>query len=176
MASLVEELISVLVEEEELYRSLVDLGERKCQIIIDANIPALEELTIVEQEKSDLLLALSNKQVQLLKDIKTVLGKQDEEITVTRLICYLSSQPETQERLTVARDNLINSATKIYDVYKIKHASPKEKKRYFSPTAYLYTSKISSLPVKQDTSIIKVLSGRWKLVINPSTHFILYGG
>ena len=116
MASLVEELIGVLVEEEKLYRSLIDVGERKCQIVIDADIPALEALTIEEQEKSDALLALSNKQTQLLKDIKTVLGKQEEEITVTKLICYLSSQPTVQEKLTVARDNLINSATKMQTV------------------------------------------------------------
>ena len=60
--------------------------------------------------------------------------------------------------------------------YKIKQASPKLKKRYSFSTAYLYTDKISSLPVRQATSIISVLSGRWKLVISASTHFILYGG
>lgn len=116
MASLVEELISVLVAEEELYRALIDIGERKCQIVVNADIPALEALTIEEQEKSDALLVLSNKQTQLLKDIKTVLGKQEEDVTVTKLICYLSSQQEVQEKLTIARDNLINSATKMQTV------------------------------------------------------------
>lgn len=116
MASLVEELIEVLNAEEKLYHLLIDVGERKCQIVIDADIPALEELTIEEQAKSDELLALSNKQTQLLKDIKTVLGKAEEDITVTKVICYLSSQPEVQARLTAARDNLINSATKMQTI------------------------------------------------------------
>ena len=42
---------------------------------------------------------------------------------------------------------------------------------------YLYdrrkTNFVCSLPVKQATSIIKVLSGRWKFVTSASTHFIL---
>lgn len=118
MSSLVEELISVLTEEEKLYRSLADMGERKSQIVINADIPALEALTVVEQEKSDELLALSNRQTRLLKDIKTVLGKKEEEITVTALICYLSSQPEVQEKLTHARDRLIDSATKMQNINK----------------------------------------------------------
>ena len=116
MASLVEELIGVLTEEEKLYSSLADIGERKRQIIIDADIPAFEAFTVIEQEKSDDLLVLANKQTQLLKDIKTVLGKGDDDITVTILIRYLESQPEVQEKLTTARDNLIYFATKMQNI------------------------------------------------------------
>ncbi len=119
MSSLVEELIGVLNEEEKLYRSLIDIGERKREIVIRADIDALEKLTVEEQAKSDELLAFSNKQTQLLTDIKNVLGKKEEDITVTRLITYLSSQPEVQEKLTEARDNLINSATKMQEINKL---------------------------------------------------------
>lgn len=113
MASLVDELISVLNEEEKLYTALLDCAERKTQILVEANIPELEKLTAEEQVKSDDLLALGNKQVQLLKDIKTVLGKQDEKLTVTTLITYLGSQPEIQGTLITARDNLLAAATKL---------------------------------------------------------------
>lgn len=113
MASLVDELISVLNEEEKLYTALLDCAERKTQILVEANIPELEKLTAEEQVKSDDLLALGNKQVQLLKDIKTVLGKQDEKLTVTTLITYLGSQPEIQGTLITARDNLLGAATKL---------------------------------------------------------------
>ena len=113
MASLVDELVNVLCEEEKLYTALLECAERKTQILVDANIPELEKLTAEEQEKSDNLLALGNKQVQLLNDIKTVLGKKDEKLTVTTLITYLGSQPEVQERLTIARNALIEAATKL---------------------------------------------------------------
>ncbi len=113
MASLVDEIVSVLIEEEKMYSALLDCAERKTQILIDADIPALEKLTAEEQMKSDELLSLGNKQVQLLNDIKTVLGRKEEKLTVTSLIGYLGSQPQVQEKLTTARNNLIEVATKV---------------------------------------------------------------
>ena len=83
MASLVEELINVLAEEESIYKKLTEYGEKKRQIIIDADIPELEKLTDLEQQVSDELLTKSNKQIELLGDIATVLGKTDEKMTVT---------------------------------------------------------------------------------------------
>ena len=113
MASLVDELINVLCEEEKLYISLLDCAEKKTQILVEANIPELEKLTAIEQEKSDRLLTLGNKQVQLLNDIKTVLGKKDEKLTVTVLISYLGAQPQVQQKLTTAKNALIDAATKL---------------------------------------------------------------
>ena len=113
MASLVDELVSVLIEEEKLYSALLECAEKKTQILIDADIPALEQLTAMEQQTSDELLSLANKQVQLLTDIKTVLGKADEELTVTTLIGYLTSQPEVQEKLSTARNKLLDTATRV---------------------------------------------------------------
>ena len=75
MASLVEELVSIIEEEIVLYRQLVEYGEQKRVILIHADVPALEKLTVLEQEVSDELLAKSNKQGTILKDISTVLGK-----------------------------------------------------------------------------------------------------
>ena len=113
MASLVDELVSVLTEEEKLYSALRECAEMKTQILINADVPALEQLTAIEQEKSDELLSLGNKQIQLLNDIKTVLGKGEEQLTVTNLIGYLTSQPEVQEKLSTARNNLLDTATKV---------------------------------------------------------------
>lgn len=113
MASLVDEIVNVLIEEEKMYSALLDCAERKTQILINADIPALEKLTAEEQMKSDELLSLGNKQIQLLNDIKTVLGRKDEKLTVTSLIGYLGSQPQVQKKLTTARDNLIDVATKV---------------------------------------------------------------
>lgn len=113
MASLVDELINVLCEEEKLYTALLDCAERKTQILINADIPALERLTAEEQEKSDALLAYGNKQIQLLNDIRTVLGKKTERLTVTMLIGYLTSQPDVQEQLASARNRLLDAATKV---------------------------------------------------------------
>ena len=86
------------------------------QIIIDADIPELEKLTDLEQQASDELLTKSNKQIALLGDIATVLGKTDEKMTVTRLIGYLDKQPDIQSKLTETRDSLLDTADQMQKI------------------------------------------------------------
>lgn len=113
MASLVEELILVLEEENKIYSELSEYAEKKRQILIEADIEALEKLTVLEQNASDELLSKSNRQVAILKDIAVVLGKDSSDITVTKLIEYLETQPIFQRKLIVARDNLLQTATEL---------------------------------------------------------------
>lgn len=115
MASLVDELVNVLREETRLYSALEECADEKTQILVHADVPALEKLTIVEQATSDELLALEHKQVQILNDIKTVLGRAEERLTVTTLIGYLASQQQVQEKLTIARDDLIAAAKRVQE-------------------------------------------------------------
>ncbi|MBR4027866.1 MAG: flagellar protein FlgN [Lachnospiraceae bacterium] len=112
MASLVEELINVLKKEEEVYQTFLEVSQEKTKIVIAGDIKALEELTEIEHSVSDALLVLGNKQIRILQDIKNVLGRQDGEMTVTRLIGYLSSQPKVQQELTTAREKLLETAKK----------------------------------------------------------------
>ena len=111
MASLVEELVSILVEEEKLYQEILEYARQKRDILIAADVPALEKLTGLEQAVSDSLLSYGNKQTQTLKDIASVSGKNDEQMTVTKLIGYLDTQPDIQQKLLVARDRLLETAT-----------------------------------------------------------------
>lgn len=113
MASLVDELINILEEEEKVYRVLLEYGEEKKRILISNDVPALEKLTIREQEAADNLLAYSNKQIQALNDIASVLGRSDDKMTVSKLIELLNTQPVTQNRLKVAKDNLLSVATEV---------------------------------------------------------------
>jgi flagellar biosynthesis/type III secretory pathway chaperone len=113
VASLVEELVKVLEKEEQLYQTLLDYAQEKTQILIRADVPALEKLTSREQLTSDELNAQGNQQKQLLNDIAVVLGRTTEPMTVTRLIGLLDSQPKVQGQLTTARDRLIETADKV---------------------------------------------------------------
>lgn len=113
MASLVEELVNILEAEEKIYQTLIEYGERKRDVLIVADVPALEEITTLEQLKSDELISLSKRQIQTLSDIATVLGKTQEKMTVSRLIGFLGSQPKVQKQLTAARDNLIDAANRL---------------------------------------------------------------
>ena len=102
MASLVEELVNILEAEQKVYETLTGYEEKKKDVLIRADVPALEEITNLEQLAGDELIAYSNKQVQALTDIATVLGKTEEKMTVTRLIDLLDTQPEIQKKLTIA--------------------------------------------------------------------------
>ena len=113
MASLVEELVNVLEAEKQIYTTLVGYEERKKDVLIAADIATLEEITTKEQLAGDDLIAYSNKQIQILKDIATVLGRTDGKMTVTRLISLLDTQPKVQEQLTEARDSLLNAANQM---------------------------------------------------------------
>ena len=113
MASLVEELVNVLEAEKQIYTTLVGYEERKKDVLIAADVAVLEEITTKEQLAGDDLIAYSNKQIQILKDIATVLGRTDGKMTVTRLISLLDTQPKVQEQLTEARDSLINAANQM---------------------------------------------------------------
>lgn len=113
MASLVEELVNVLESEKQIYDNLIGYEERKKDILIAADVPALEEITTLEQLAGDDLIALSNQQIQILKDIATVLGRTQEKMTVTRLIELLDTQPKVQKQLTEARDQLLQAANEM---------------------------------------------------------------
>ena len=113
MASLVEELVNVLDAEKKIYTTLVGYEERKKDVLIAADVATLEEITTKEQLAGDDLIAYSNKQIQILKDIATVLGRTDGKMTVTRLISLLDTQPKVQEQLTEARDSLLTAANQM---------------------------------------------------------------
>ena len=113
MASLVDELVEVLGAEEKIYQKLIQYGEQKTDILVRADVPALEELTSCEQVASDDLIVQSNRQTQLLKDIATVVGRDGEIITVTQLIELLGTQPEAQNKLSAAKEKLLEAAEKL---------------------------------------------------------------
>lgn len=113
MASLMEELLGVLKDEEQQYEMLIELNGEKREAVIKANIESLEQITIKEQEAASTLLNLSNKRGRVLKDMATVLGKDADEMTINRMIGYLESQPEEQQQLIDQRDRLIAAGTRM---------------------------------------------------------------
>ena len=60
MASLVEELVNILEAEQKVYEKLTGYEEKKKDVLIHADVPALEEITNLEQLAGDELIAYSN--------------------------------------------------------------------------------------------------------------------
>lgn len=67
MASLMQELLGVMQEEEKQYQTLIELSDVKRQAVIKADIEALGQVTTQEQDVASTLLNLSNKRDQVLK-------------------------------------------------------------------------------------------------------------
>lgn len=106
MASLMDDLLGVLESEEKGYRELIVLAQEKRQVIIDADITRLEEITEKEQVIADMLHNQELKRVGVLSDMAVVLGQNAQELTVEKMIDILSKQPEEQEKLIDCRMRL----------------------------------------------------------------------
>lgn len=113
MASLMEELLEVLGEEEKQYKTLIELSDVKREAVIKANIEDLGKVTVQEQDAASALLNLSNKRSRVLTDMATVLGKEPKDMTINKMIGYLESQPEEQKLLIERRDRLLEAGTQM---------------------------------------------------------------
>ncbi len=107
MASLMEDLLDVLGKEEQQYQGLIELGKRKREVVIKADIAALTEITDEERDVASTLQNLAKKRTRVLNDMATVLGKDPKEITITKMIGYLEGQPEEQRKLSERRESLL---------------------------------------------------------------------
>ena len=113
MASLMQELLEVLEQEEKQYEKLIELNDIKRDYVIKANIDELGKVTTQEQEIASVLLNLSNKRGGILNDMATVLGKEPKDMTINKMIGYLESQPEEQKLLIERRDRLLEVGTQM---------------------------------------------------------------
>lgn len=116
MASLMEDFIDVLEKENEEYERLTELSTEKRQIIINGDVPALEDMTGKEQEITSNLKNLENRRQQVVKDMAIVLSKKPEELTITNMIAFLDKQPEEQQKLQDIRERLKATLTKMADI------------------------------------------------------------
>ena len=113
MASLVEELLVDLKTENDTYQELVELSDVKREGIIHGKVDELEGITAKEEEISNRLKSLETKRTNILKDMAVVLGHDGEQMTVTKVIEQLGSQPKEQQALTEARDRLVETASQL---------------------------------------------------------------
>lgn len=116
MASLMEDFMDILEKENGEYERLTELSIQKRQIIIDGDVPALEDMTGREQEITSNLKNLENKREQVVRDMAIVLSKDPEELTITNMIAFLNKQPEEQQKLQSIRERLKSTLTKMADI------------------------------------------------------------
>ena len=116
MASLVDELITVLQSEEEIYRKLIPISERKTKILIRRDLKELQEVTEEEQELLDQAAVLGHKRETVIQNMSTVLNRDPKDMDLVGLIELLAKQPEEKKRLSILHDSLVQVMKRLVDV------------------------------------------------------------
>lgn len=105
MASLIENMIGILEEEELLHEQLVGLAKEKTEVIVRNDVDALQKLTAREQAIVEQIIPLEKKREECTRDISIVINKPISEITVKNLIDMMKGKPDIQNRLAKIHDN-----------------------------------------------------------------------
>ncbi|MEG0806516.1 MAG: flagellar protein FlgN [Lachnospiraceae bacterium] len=106
MASLMEEFISVLEQENLKYQELVELSQAKTQTIVYAKIEELQEVTAGEQDVLEQLQKLENKRMQVRKDMADVLNLHPDQLTLLHMAEMFSNKPSEQKKILDLRERL----------------------------------------------------------------------
>ena len=106
MASLMDDLLDVIEQEENHYRKLIGLSTDKKDAIIKGDIRTLEDITNEEQDVTSILKNLETKRSGVLADMADVLGQDAETLTVRKMIDLLEKQPNEQKKLSDLCDRL----------------------------------------------------------------------
>ena len=106
MASLMEELISVLQEETKIYEDLLVVSDEKTAVIVKNDIGKLQEIVDKEQETIDVITALERKREEIVRSIAMVVNRKPDTLTVAEIIRMLDKQPQEQNELAAVHKQI----------------------------------------------------------------------
>ena len=106
MASLMENFISILQEETQMYRELLELSIRKTPVIVGGDLENLQNITEEEQAIVAKINYLDAQREDSLKDIANVLNKDITKLKLTDVVAMLEQRPEEQKKLAGIHDEL----------------------------------------------------------------------
>ena len=106
MASLIEELIMVLGDEEKIYSEIIPVAEKKTQISVNNDLQSLNSITEEEQELLGKISKLEKKRQEVIRNIGIVMNKKESELNFVTIIELLNGQEKEQEELRKLHDKL----------------------------------------------------------------------
>ena len=116
MASLMEDLIDCLEQEEKEFSRLLTLSRKKTPVIVNNKVNELEKITDEEQIIVSSITSLESKREAVTKDIAEVINKDVEELKLTTLIDLMSNQPKDRTRLSNIHDKLSATVREVRQV------------------------------------------------------------
>ena len=106
MASLMENLITILESEASDYEILVGLSTKKTPIIIKGDLEALQQITDEEQIVVGRIQHSEKQREEVIGDIANVINKDVKELKLANLIEMMKDRPEESGRLAAVHDKL----------------------------------------------------------------------
>ncbi|MGN0345685.1 MAG: flagellar protein FlgN [Lachnospiraceae bacterium] len=106
MASLMDNMISVLNKENEEYQILIGLSREKIPILIKGDLDALAKITAQEQDVVARIQKLEKERMQISKDIANVTNQSVEDMKLAALIDMMKTRPVEHEKLVRIHDEL----------------------------------------------------------------------
>lgn len=116
MASLTEELISVLQKEQDVYQRLVPIAEEKTKAIVKNDLKSLQDITESEQKAVEQLNALERKREEIVINMGTVLNRDPRTLKLKNMVKLLEKRPEEQRKLAELYDALTASIKRLSDI------------------------------------------------------------
>ena len=113
MASLMENLMDVLEQEQVVYEELLQLSMKKTPILIKGDTEALQKITDEEQVIIDKVNHLDKTRQEVMKDVANVINKDVETLKIGHLIQMLDKRPQEQKRLSYINDKLKETVEKM---------------------------------------------------------------
>lgn len=117
-----EELITTLEKENEIYKNLLPVQEKKKKTIIVNDLKTLQEITKEEQEVIQQIGDLERKRQEVLANIGMVLNRDPNTLDLPALIKLLEKQPEEKKRLSVVYDSLQKTVHRLVDMNNLNKA------------------------------------------------------
>ena len=106
MASLIEELIMVLSDEERLYSEIIPVAEKKTRIIVKNDLQSLTSITEEEQALVGRISKLEKKRQEVIRNIGIVMNRKESELNFLTIIDLIKGQEKEQEELRRLHDKL----------------------------------------------------------------------
>ncbi len=116
MASLMEELIATLQEEQSAYQNLLPVVEKKTRAIIANDLKQVQDITEVEQSTIGKISGLEQKRTEIMKNIGIVLNKKAEDLTLPKLVKLLDRQPQEKQKLEEIHKELTTLLKRLSEV------------------------------------------------------------
>ena len=106
MASIMDEFISVLEKENEVYQDLTQLSKLKTDAIVYSRVDDLNRITEAEQEVMGELMKLEKRRTAARNEMSKILRVPAESLTLLSMANMFEKRPEDKKKLLDLRERL----------------------------------------------------------------------